>query len=144
MINWETDLGRRALTRIASEDVFWLTTLAPGGFPQPRPVWFVWEAGSFLIYSTAQARKVAHIQAHPSVALHFNTDAEGGDIQVFLGQARLDPTAPAADVHPGYSAKYRAGIQGLGLTEARYAALFSVAIRVVPERLRGLEPIPGL
>lgn len=142
MIDWDTDLGRRAKERLQTEDVIWLTTLAPAGFPQPRPVWFVWDGAAFLIYSTPQARKLAHIAHTPKVALHFNTDAGGEDVQVFLGTARVDPDAPPSDRNAAYSAKYRAGIVSLGLDEARYAALFSVAVRITPGRLRGLEPLP--
>lgn len=144
MINWADELGQRALHRIKSEHVIWLTTVSPRDVPQPRPVWFVWDSQTFLIYSTPQARKIAHLARNPNVALHFNTDSEGEDIQVILGQAHVDAGAPPADLHPAYSEKYHAGILSLGLDERKYAQLFSVAVRIRPTRLRGLDPIPGL
>ncbi|MCB0048173.1 MAG: pyridoxamine 5'-phosphate oxidase family protein, partial [Caldilineaceae bacterium] len=61
MIDWDSEVGRRALQRIEREEVIWLTTVSSRGVPQPRPVWFVWEAGSFLIYSTPRAWKLKHI-----------------------------------------------------------------------------------
>ena len=144
MIDWDSEVGRRALQRIEREEVIWLTTVSSRGVPQPRPVWFVWEAGSFLIYSTPRAWKLKHIAANPNVALHFNTDATGEDIQVILGNAALDPDAPPADRNAAYVAKYALGIAGLGMDAATYAATFTVALRVIPTRLRGLEPIPEL
>ena len=144
MIDWDSEVGRRALQRIEREEVIWLTTVSSRGVPQPRPVWFVWEAGSFLIYSTPRAWKLKHIAANPNVALHFNTDATGEDIQVILGNAALDPDEPPADRNAAYVAKYALGIAGLGMDAATYAATFTVALRVIPTRLRGLEPIPDL
>lgn len=142
MIDWGSELGQRTVQRIEREEVIWLTTVSPRGVPQPRPVWFVWEDERFLIYSTPRAWKLAHIAANPHVALHFNTDATGEDIQVILGTAALAPDAPPADGNAAYVAKYAAGIAGLGMDAATYAATFTVALRVTPTRLRGLEPIP--
>ena len=144
MIDWDNDVGQRTLARIASEHVIWLTTLSPRGFPQPRPVWFVWDGNTFLIYSMPTAKKIMHISKHPHVALHFNTNAAGEDIQVILGDAYIDATAPATKQNIAYSQKYRTEILELGMTEERYSAIFSAALRVVPSRLRGLEPLPEL
>ena len=144
MIDWNTDLGQRTLQRINTEQVIWLTSMSPKGVPQPRPVWFVWDGETFLIYSTPQAKKITHIAANPNVALHFNTDDEGEDIQVVLGKAYCDDGAPSSNQNAAYSEKYHAGILSLDMDEDQYAATFSVAIRVYPSRLRGLEPIPGV
>lgn len=143
MIDWNNDLGRRALARIQREEVIWLTTISMRGIPQPRPVWFVWENETFLIYSLAAAHKLQHIAGNPNVALHFNTAAGGGeDVQVFLGTARVDAAAPAVKHNRAYREKYREGIIAIGMTEDTYSAKFNVAIRVTPVRLRGLEPLP--
>lgn len=144
MIDWESELGQRAWQRVQSEDVLWLTTVSPRGVPQPRPVWFVWDHDAFLIYSTPLAKKLVHIAQHPEVALHFNTDAGGEDIQVFLGTAQIDPAAPPANAQPAYLAKYQADIATLNMDANEYARRFSVAVRVRPWRLRGLEPIPDV
>ena len=110
MINWDNELGQRTLQRIQAEDVIWLTTVSPRGAPQPRPVWFVWDGKTFLVYSTPQAKKINHLARNPNVALHFNTDAGGEDIQVILGTARIDINAPPSNLNTAYSEKYRAGI----------------------------------
>lgn len=140
-INWNDDLGQRTLQRIAAEMVIWLTTISPSGVPQPRPVWYVWDGSTFLVYSAARAKKLIHIAHNPHVALHFNTDAGGEDIQVILGKAVIDQSAPPPDRNTAYVTKYREGIYSLAMDEQRYAAIFTVALRIEPFRLRGLEPI---
>lgn len=142
MINWDMAVGQRALARLNHEEVIWLTTISTGGIPQPRPVWFVWDGTTFLIYSMPTAKKLAHIAQNPNVALHFNTDMGGEDVQVFLGRAYLDLSAPPAKNNAAYRAKYHDGIHAIGMDEEQYSAMFSAALRVTPTRLRGLEPLP--
>jgi PPOX class probable F420-dependent enzyme len=143
MIHFDDELGQRTLQRIRSEQVIWLTTVSASGAPQPRPVWFVWDGEAFTIYSIPTAKKIIHITHNPNVALHFNTDAGGEDIQVILGRAHIDPTAPPSKLNTAYSEKYHTGILSLGMDEEQYSAMFSAAIRVTPTRLRGLEPLPA-
>src|SRR5512142_2236864 len=108
--------------RLKEEYFVWMTTIAADLTPQPRPVWFLWQDDSFLIYSQPNAHKVRHILLHPRVALHFNCDATADtDILVFLGDARLDPTAPPAHKVRAYVAKYREGIAGLKATAEEMA-----------------------
>jgi len=142
MINWNNNLGRRAMARIQHEEVIWLTTISPSGFPQPRPVWFVWDGETFLIYSLPSAHKIKHIEHNSNIALHFNTDAGGEDIQVILGTARVDHDAPAVKLNRAYCEKYREGFKSIDMDEDTYSAQFTVAIRITPARLRGLEPLP--
>ncbi len=137
-------MSDEVITHLAQITPNWLTrVLSHSGRPQPRPVWFVWDGESFTIYSIPTARKITHIAQNPKVALHFNTDAGGEDVQVILGQAHLDPHAPPSKLNKAYSEKYHAGILALGMDEERYSAMFSAAIRVTPSRLRGLEPLPS-
>lgn len=142
MIDWQSDLGRRALQRIEHEQVIWLTTISASGFPQPRPVWFVWDGESFLIYTLPAAYKLKHIAHNPNVALNFNATADGDDIQVVLGTARVDGDAPAVVDNAVYCTKYRAGFRTINMSVDEYSAMFSAAVRVTPVRLRGLEPLP--
>lgn len=140
MIDLSSPLGRKAQRHLRQQYVIWLTTLAPDGTPQPRPVWYFWDGESFLIYSQPRAHKVRHIQAHPQVSLHFNTDATGdADVIVFTGTAAIDPAAPPANKHRAYLRKYRAGIAALSVenTPAKFAAEYATAIRVTPTHLRG-------
>ncbi len=136
----EIPLKLRAVVRrrLKEEYFVWLTTVGSDLAPQPRPVWFVWDHDTFLIYSQPQAYKVRHIRQHPKVALHFNTDATGdSDVLVFIGEARIDPDAPPAHKLRAYIKKYHDGIQGLNSTEEEMSASYSVAIRVTPTSVRG-------
>ncbi|HLB63928.1 MAG TPA: pyridoxamine 5'-phosphate oxidase family protein, partial [Anaerolineales bacterium] len=74
MIDFSTELGERALRLLREETVIWLTTVAQDGTPQPRPVWFLWDGRSLLIYSRPKAHKIHHLEQRPQVALSFNTD----------------------------------------------------------------------
>ncbi len=137
MIDWESAFGRRVNRRLRREAIIWLTTVGPGPRPQPRPVWFLWDGKTILIYSRPDAWKVRHIRRCPNVALNLNSDEEGGSVAVLLGRARIDPKAPPADRNPAYLRKYRQGIRDLGMTPAEMAAEYCLALRVRPTRLRG-------
>ncbi len=138
MIDLTTKFGRKAKRHLKQEYVVWLTTVGDDLTPQPRPVWFIWDGASFLIFSQPQAYKVRHLRAHPRVALSFNTDATGDqDVVILTGDATIDQAAPPAHKVRAYLTKYRAGIQQLGLTPQQFSAEYSVAIRVTPTSLRG-------
>jgi len=141
-MDYDNETGKRFLERIQTERVIWLTTISSGGIPQPRPVWFVWERGDLIVYSHAESKKLVHIARNPNVSFHFNTDADGYDIQVILGKAQVDPSLPPSHLNKAYSEKYGAEILTLDMDEERYAELYSVGLRITPARLRGLEPIP--
>jgi len=138
MTNNASKLEAKARRLIKREYVIWLTTIGSKLTPQPRPVWFVWDRDSFLVFSQPQAHKVAHVKKHSSVALHFNTDETGdNDVIVYIGKARIDPQYPPAHKVPAYLRKYRSGIKDLGMTPEKFADEYSVAIRIRPESLRG-------
>ncbi len=141
MIDFNTRFGRYAKRQIKNEYFLWLTTLDSTGTPQPRPVWFVWEADTFLIYSQAGARKLAHIQKNPNVSLHFNSLDEKGEsrIVIFTGTAAIDTQAPAVLKHRAYLRKYKQGILELNSTPEQFSQAYCVAIRVTPLKLRGGE-----
>jgi PPOX class probable F420-dependent enzyme len=132
-----TPFGQRVTKRLAEERIIWLTTVSPNGTPHPRPVWFWWDGETFLIYSQPDTFKLAHIAANPTVALNFDGDGLGGNIIVFTGLTRLDPTAPPAHQMPEYAQKYQPGFQRIGMTAQAFAAAYSVALRVTPTSLRG-------
>ena len=141
MINLTTAVGRRALERIQSEQIVWLTTISSNGSPQPRPVWFVWSDGAFLIFSLATTAKIRHARTNPNVSLHFDAGPTSTDVQVFHGEARIDEHAPRVSAQPDYIRKYAASIVEMGMTIESYSAAFCAALRIVPTRLRGLMPI---
>ncbi len=138
MSDARTKLERKAKKLIKSEYVIWLTTVDANGIPQPRPVWFVWDEDSFLIFSQPKAHKVQHIKKNGSVSLNFNTDETGdGDVIVYVGMAKLDTATPPANKVAAYLRKYRKGIKELGMTPESFSKDYSVAIRVTPSSLRG-------
>lgn len=136
MLDFSTPLGQRALQRLKTEYVVWLTTVDSKGSPQPRPVWFVWDGEAFTIYSRAQAKKVQHIARNPHVSLHFDGGARGEDIQVFLGIAEIVENPVPTNENAAYSEKYGSGIIGLGMTGKSFAKEYAVCIRIKPSRLR--------
>ena len=138
MADKKAKLESKARKLIKREYVIWLTTIGSDLAPQPRPVWFIWDKDSFLIFSQPHAHKVKHIQSHPNVSLHFNTDETGDkDVIVYVGTAQIDSTTPAAHKVRAYLKKYRTGIQDLGATPEQFSQEYSVAIRVTPTSLRG-------
>ncbi len=122
--------------RLMEEKVAWLTTVRADGVPQPTPVWFLWQEGTFLIYSKPDARKVRNIRQNHHVALNFNTDASGEHVVVFRGEATLDEGAALADQVPAYLDKYRQGIIDLEMTPESMAREYSVAVRITPQSVR--------
>ena len=137
MLDLDTPLGRKIERRLNEEQVIWLTTVDASLTPQPRPVWFHWDGETLLILSQANAAKVRHITRNPRVALNFNTDAEGGEVGVLIGEARLlqEPLDPAR--LQAYIEKYAEGIKDLGLTPESMLAEYRVIVLVKPDALRG-------
>jgi PPOX class probable F420-dependent enzyme len=140
MIDLTSPFGRVAQRHLESEYVIWLTTVDSNLTPQPRPVWFIWEDDSFLIFSQAKAHKVAHIKKHPKVALHFNTDETGDkNVMIFVGEAVIDVNCPPAHQVSKYFEKYKRGIADLPMTPEGFSDEYSVAIRIRATELRGWE-----
>jgi len=140
MIDLNSDFGRAVQQHLKNQYVIWLTTVDSNHTPQPRPVWFLWDENSFLIFSQAHAWKVEHIRKNPKVALHFNTDETGDKhVIVFTGEASINPTEPPAYEVPAYFEKYKDGIAALDMTPEGFSRDYSVAIRIRPTELRGWE-----
>ena len=138
MIDLSTEFGQKVKRHLEGEYFIWFTTVGADLSPQPRPVWFVWQEGSLLIFSRPDAHKVAHLEQRPNVALHFNTDERADeDVIVILGRAEIDPHLPPAHEVTAYLQKYQTGIAGLGMTPAEFSKAYSVAIRVTPTKGRG-------
>jgi PPOX class probable F420-dependent enzyme len=138
MIDFTTEFGQKVMRHIDAEYFIWFTTVSTDLTPQPRPVWFIWQEDSFLIFSKPGAFKVAHVKEHPNVSLHFNTDEKADeDVIVFVGVAEIDASAPPAYEVPAYVEKYKGGMAELGSTPEKFSREYSVAIRVRPTKLRG-------
>ncbi len=140
MIDLASTFGQAVKEHLKNQYVIWLTTVASNLTPQPRPVWFIWEHDSFLIFSQAKAYKVAHIKKNPKVALHFNTDETGDKhVIVFTGEASIDANCPPAYQVDAYFEKYKQGISDLDMTPEGFSNEYSVALRIQPTEIRGWE-----
>lgn len=137
VIDSATDHGQRVIERLSDEIVIWLTTVGKDGAPHPRPVWFLWENDSILIYSQPETAKIRHIARDNRVALNFNSTFDGGDVAVINGAAAIVDDAPPAKEHKAYLDKYAKEIAGIDMNPDSFAASYSVAIRVTPTKLWG-------
>lgn len=136
-IDTKTEFGQRVQRRLQEARIAWLTTVDEQGTPQPRPVWFLWDGESFLIFSRPSTHKLRHITQNSQVALHLDGDGLGGDIIVFTGEAAISPETPTADQILAYVEKYASGFARINMSAAQFAQEYSVALRVKPLKLRG-------
>ena len=134
-----TPFGERVARRLRDERLIWLTTVDANGTPQPTPVWFLWDeaTSTFLIYSRSDAKRLEHIKQNSRVALNFDGNGSGGDIIVFTGVAEVSTADPPADQLPAYVEKYRDFIARRYNTPENFASIYSVALRIIPRRIRG-------
>jgi PPOX class probable F420-dependent enzyme len=136
-IDRSTPFGARAAHRLTTDLIAWLTTVGKDGTPHPRPVWFLWDGETILIYSEPRTAKLTHLARTPRAAFNLDGDGRGGDIVVLTGSARVDQSAPPADQLSDYIEKYRAGIAAIGMTPEGFAAAYSIPVRFTPEKLSG-------
>jgi PPOX class probable F420-dependent enzyme len=125
--------------RLQTEQVIWLTTVRADGTPVPTPVWFYWHEEGMLIFTQPGSHKLHNIAGNPKVALNFNTDAYGGSVAVFTGEAYVDPQPVGQAELNAYLEKYREGIKMIGLTEEQMAREYSTVLRVRVSRVRVME-----
>lgn len=133
----DTEFGKRVARRLHEETIIWLTTAGSYGTPQTRPVWFLWDEETILIFSRPERAKLRHISNNQRVSLHLDGDGKGGDIVVLIGEAIIDDTGLRADQVADYVEKYSPGMKRLGMTAAQFSETYSAAIRVKPSQLRG-------
>ncbi len=136
-IDRSSAFGARVLRRLEDERIIWLTTGGTDGAPQPNPVWFLWTGERFLILSQPD-RKIGNIERWNKVSLSLNTDAHGGDVVVFNGEATLGQATDMPDeAKAEYVAKYEQGMKGLGMDAETFQGTYSRLITVTPTKLRG-------
>jgi len=139
MVDFTTRFGRHVSRRLRQEKVIWLTTVDSNNAPQPRPVWFHWDGETILIFSEQGKAKLRHIAANPNVSLNFNTDEDGGDVVVILGEAKILGSSPPENRIKTYLRKYREGIRSLNMTIEEFAQTYSVPILITPRAIRGFS-----
>jgi PPOX class probable F420-dependent enzyme len=131
-----SDRDQRALERLATERVAWLTSVTPEGQPQTVPVWFLWTGGTILVYGDNRAQRNRNIAANPRVSFHFNDDGTGGDIVFIEGEAAVDESAGPILEHTAYLAKYADRVAANYGSPERYAERYNVPIVIRPTRGR--------
>ncbi len=137
MISFTSRFGRHVNRRLRQEKVIWLTTVDEHDMPQPRPVWFHWDGKTVLIFSEKTKAKLRHIDHNARVALNFNTDEDGGDVAVLIGEAKILAAAPNTSRVETYLRKYSNGIKDLDMTVKEFREAYTVPILVTPQAVRG-------
>lgn len=131
-----TTAGARALERLETELMGWLTTVDPDGQPQSSPIWFEWQRGEVLVYSHIRAPRNANIEANPRVSFNLDTTADGDDYVTMEGEARVDPRLPPSSANPAYQAKYRHLIERYGWSPEWLSENYPIPIVITPTRWR--------
>ena len=124
----------RALARLESDVIGWLTTVTPDGQPQTFPIWYLWQDGEVLIYGDRRARRNANLAVNPRVGLHLNDDGKGDGIVVLEGEARIDAGTPPVTQNRAYLAKYGRLIDELLGSPEEMATIYNVPLRIRPTR----------
>ena len=131
-----SEAGARALRRLETELMGWVTTVDPGGKPQSSPIWFLWRYGEVLVYSHVRAPRNANVEANPRVAFNLNTDPDGDEVVTMEGEARIDLTLPPSSADPSFQAKHRHMIERYGWTPEWLAENYPIPIVITPTRWR--------
>ncbi|BDU04652.1 TIGR03667 family PPOX class F420-dependent oxidoreductase [Nocardia cyriacigeorgica] len=137
LIDTTTEFGAKVAGRLDGEQVVWLTTVGPSGTPQPNPVWFLWRAGEFLLFSQPDRPKLRNIARNPRVSLNLNSTESGGEVVVLTGTARIDDSTPGPEEIEAYVEKYTEGLKSISMTREQFFEEYSVPVRITPDRLRG-------
>lgn len=131
-----TNGGVRALERLTTEKIGWLTTVNPDGQPQSSPIWFLWTDDEIFLYSHKTAKRNGNIHDNPRVSFSLHTDAGGGDVVTMEGTARFDPEGPRCSEHPAYLAKYGDWLKEYGWEPEYMEREYPVIVRITPTRWR--------
>lgn len=136
-IDFTTELGKRALNQLENDVVIWLTTVTPGGMPQPNPVWFIWDGESVIIWVQPGSARLRNFETNRQVSLHFAGDPYAHHVTVLTGEAEIDESLGALNENPTHLAKYEEAWKQLGTTPDEAAHAYSVPLRIRPTKLRG-------
>ncbi|HZC27853.1 MAG TPA: TIGR03667 family PPOX class F420-dependent oxidoreductase [Actinopolymorphaceae bacterium] len=132
-----TEFGAHVVARLQQDPLIWLVTVNADGTPQPTLVWYLWTGTDIIVFSQPDKPKLHNIARNPRVALHLESNGQGGDVVVLTGGAQIDPAGPSTAEDAAYEPKYAERITRMGLTYDEFTRAYSVTIRIVPEKLRG-------
>jgi PPOX class probable F420-dependent enzyme len=130
------ELTEQIERHLIGDQIGWLTTVTPTGWPAPKVVWFVWDGTAITVYSQNGGAKLRHIEVNDKVSLHFDSGPGGGDIVVIFGRAQRVPDAPPPSKFPGLLDKYQPALEAMDRTAQWYDDNYGTPIRIVPERAR--------
>ena len=137
-IDTSTEFGAKTAGRVEADKLVWLTTVDSKGTPQPNPVWFLWDNGSFVLFSKPNQAKLTNIARSGRVSLNFEATADEEQITIFTGHAeQVDRATISQEILDRYAEKYKQGMVNIKMTRAEYEAAYSEVIRMRPEKLRG-------
>ena len=137
-IDTSTEFGAKTARRVAEEKLAWLTTVDSKGTPQPNPVWFLWDNGTFIMFSQPNQAKLANIRRSGRVALNLEATEDEEQISIFTGHAELvDRSTLSPELLDRYAEKYRQGMINIQLPREEYERQYTAVIRFTPEKLRG-------
>jgi PPOX class probable F420-dependent enzyme len=136
-LDFHSQFGRHVNRRLREEKIIWLTTVDSENTPQPRPVWFQWDRETVLIFSQQNKAKLRHISRNSLLSLNFNTNADGGDVAVLIGEAKILDAPPDLTRVKTYLRKYREDIKDLGMSIEEFSHSYNVPILVTPQSMRG-------
>ena len=131
-----TDDGAKAIKRLETELVAWMTTINPDGQPQASPIWFLWEGDEILMFSWSRAPRNANVADRPLVAFNLEAGVDGEEVVTAECEARIVPDEPPASANPTYLAKYKGMFDKYGWTPDWYTNRYSIPIRLRPTRWR--------
>lgn len=126
--------GARALERLRTEDLAWMTSISPDGVPQTSLIWFLWRDGHVVVYSHIRAPRNANVEANPLVSFNLNSDDDS--YVTMEGEARIDLGLPPSSAVPEFQAKYGKWLERYGWTAEWLAENYSIPIVITPTRWR--------
>lgn len=128
----------RAIARLRDEQIAWIISIRPNGFPHAVPVWFLWHDNQVIIFSEPGTVKLHNMRANPHALVHLEAGPAGEYLTVLQGLAEISDqpaTAWIDRIGDAYGTKYATGLAGLKLTLQQMAAQYSVVTCVTPTKL---------
>lgn len=131
-------IDEASAARLRSAPLGWLTTVRADGQPQTSYIWFHYDGNDLIVLSQPTAGKMRNLASDLKVSFHLDGDGTAGDgVLTMDAEAEILGDRLSAERLDAYMAKYESRIrESLGSTPDRYHADFSVAVRIVPRRLR--------
>ena len=129
---------QKALGKLASDQIGWLTTIRSSGRPHSVPVWFLWHDGQVLIFSEEKTQKVRNLRHSSDIVFSLESGRYGSDVAILDGTAVISDQSVAAwlpAIGEIYGTKYAEGLLSLGMSLDAMAAQYNQAIVVTPTKV---------